>query len=113
MIQKLLIFQSLWAMERRHTDGHERSLDENVAAISEGGFDGVSAHYTNRHDVVRLNEAIRRATPLRNIGVTGAASSSAARVSGASELHNCPPRSSEASPPYRGIADARKKRLRL
>lgn len=58
-MQKLLIFQSLWAMERRHTDGHERSLDENVAAISVGRFDGVSAHYTNRHDVVRLNKAIR------------------------------------------------------
>lgn len=59
MMQKLLIFQSLWAMERRHTDGHERSLDENIAAISGAGFDGISAHYTNRHDVVRLNEAIR------------------------------------------------------
>lgn len=59
MMQKLLIFQSLWAMERRHTDGHERSLDENIAAISGAGFDGISAHYTNRRDVVRLNEAIR------------------------------------------------------
>lgn len=58
-MQRLLIFQSLWAMERRHTDGHERSLDENTAAISEAGFDGISAHYTNRHDVVRLNEAVR------------------------------------------------------
>lgn len=58
-MQKLLIFQSLWAMERRHTDGHERSLDENIAMIAEAGFDGISAHYTNRHDVVRLNETIR------------------------------------------------------
>lgn len=24
MIQRLEIYQSLWAMERRHTDGHER-----------------------------------------------------------------------------------------
>ncbi|MBX4942567.1 sugar phosphate isomerase/epimerase [Rhizobium binae] len=59
MMQKLLIFQSLWAMERRHTDGYERSLDENIAMISEAGFDGISAHYTNRADVVRLNDAIR------------------------------------------------------
>ncbi|HEV7321184.1 MAG TPA: sugar phosphate isomerase/epimerase [Ensifer sp.] len=58
-MQTLLVFQSLWAMERRHPDGRERSLEENIADIVEAGFDGVSAHYTNRHDVLRLNEAIR------------------------------------------------------
>ena len=59
MTQKLLIFQSLWAMERRHTDGVERTLDENIAMIRQAGFDGISAHYTNRRDVVVLNETIR------------------------------------------------------
>ncbi|WP_051955967.1 sugar phosphate isomerase/epimerase family protein [Beijerinckia mobilis] len=59
MMQKLLIFQSLWAMEWRHTDGRERSLDDNIAMIVEAEFDGISAHYTNRQDVLRLNEAIR------------------------------------------------------
>jgi len=58
-MQRLLIFQSLWAMERRHTDGYERSLSENIAMIWEAGFDGISAHYTNRADVVTLNDAIR------------------------------------------------------
>ncbi|OWV74366.1 xylose isomerase [Rhizobium sp. R339] len=58
MMQRLLIFQSLWAMERRDTDGYERSLDENIAMIAEAGFDGISAHYTNRRDVERLNDAI-------------------------------------------------------
>ncbi len=58
-MQRLLIFQSLWAMERRHTDGYERSLSENIAMIIEAGFDGISAHYTNRADVVTLNDAIR------------------------------------------------------
>lgn len=58
-MQILLVFQSLWAMERRHTDGYERGLDENIAMIAEAGFDGVSAHYTERDAVVRLNEAIR------------------------------------------------------
>lgn len=57
-MQTLLVFQSLWAMERRHTDGHERSRAENVAMIADAGFDGISAHYTNRADVTRLNEAI-------------------------------------------------------
>ena len=68
VMQKLLIFQSLWAMERRHTDGYERSLDENIAMISEAAFDGVSAHYTNRRDVVRLNETIQ-GTELKIEGV--------------------------------------------
>ena len=58
-MQKLLVFQSLWAMERRHADGYERSLEENIADSVAAGFDGISAHYTSRRDVVRLNEAIR------------------------------------------------------
>jgi hypothetical protein len=41
-MQKLLILQSLWAMERRHSDGLERTLEENVAMILNAGFDGVS-----------------------------------------------------------------------
>jgi hypothetical protein len=56
MAQRLLVFQSLWAMERRHTDGYERSLEENVRMIAEAGFDGVSAHCTKRDDVKRLAE---------------------------------------------------------
>jgi hypothetical protein len=42
MAQELVVLQSLWAMERRHTDGVERSLEQNVAMILEAGFDGVS-----------------------------------------------------------------------
>ncbi|WP_118183942.1 sugar phosphate isomerase/epimerase family protein [Paraburkholderia phosphatilytica] len=56
MGQQLLVFQSMWAMERRHSDGHERTLEENLRMISEAGFDGVSAHYTNRDSVRRLAE---------------------------------------------------------
>lgn len=58
-MQELLVFQSLWAMERRHTDGNERSLHDNIAMIADAGFEGISAHYTNRADVVRLNEIVR------------------------------------------------------
>lgn len=57
-MHNLLVYQSLWAMERRHTDGVERSLDDNIAMISGAGFDGISAHYTDRAAVVRLNRAI-------------------------------------------------------
>lgn len=56
MSQQFVVFQSLWAMERRHTDRWERSLEENVRMIAEAGFDGVSAHCTNRDDFRRLAE---------------------------------------------------------
>ena len=46
-MQKLLILQSMWAMERRHTDGLERSLEENVEMIVGAGFDGVSMSVTD------------------------------------------------------------------
>jgi len=54
MSQRLVVFQSLWAMERRHTDGWEHSLEDNVRMIAEAGFDGISAHYTDRDYVRRL-----------------------------------------------------------
>lgn len=41
-MQKLLVFQSLWAMERRHTDGLEPTLYENLERIQQAGYDGVS-----------------------------------------------------------------------
>ena len=40
-MQKLEIFQSLWAMELRHPDIPERSHEENFAMIAEAGYDGV------------------------------------------------------------------------
>jgi hypothetical protein len=54
MSQSLQVFQALWAMERRHTDGWERSLEENVAMIAQAGFDGVSSSYVSRDRVQRL-----------------------------------------------------------
>ena len=59
MTQRLDIYQSLWAMERRHTDGHERSLEDNIAMIAQAGFNGVSASYTSREDVRRLSGLLR------------------------------------------------------
>lgn len=56
MAQRLLVFQSLWAMERRHTDGFERTLGDNLRMIAQAGFDGVSAHYTDRAAVRHLAE---------------------------------------------------------
>ena len=55
----LIVLQSLWAMERRHTDGFERSLDQNIAMILEAGFGGVSGPCTDRADVGRLSGLVR------------------------------------------------------
>jgi hypothetical protein len=57
--QRLLVMQSLWAMERRHTDGFERSLEENVEMIADAGFDGVSTHWTDRTTVARVAGLLR------------------------------------------------------
>ena len=57
--QRLLVLQSLWAMERRHTDGIERTLEQNVEMISAAGFDGVSAHWTDRSLVSRLADLLK------------------------------------------------------
>jgi hypothetical protein len=57
--QKLLVMQSLWAMERRHTDGIERSLEQNIEMIAAAGFDGVSAHWTDRSVVEKVAELIK------------------------------------------------------
>lgn len=40
--QSLIVLQSLWAMERRHPDAIERSIEENLTMIKQAGFDGVS-----------------------------------------------------------------------
>lgn len=57
-MQKLRIYQSLWAMERRHSQHPERSLNDNIALIADAGFDGVSAHYTDRSQVTALHRAL-------------------------------------------------------
>ena len=50
-MQKLLVFQSLWAMERRQTDGVERTLEENLEMIAAAGFDGISGIWRERETV--------------------------------------------------------------
>lgn len=56
---RLIVLQSLWAMERRHTDGFERSLEENVGMIVAAGFGGVSGHCTDRDAMRRLAGLVR------------------------------------------------------
>ena len=51
-MQRLLVYQSLWAMERRRPDGLEWSLDEKLDMIHAAGFDGAGVRFFDR-DFVR------------------------------------------------------------
>ena len=44
-MKELKIYQSIWGMERQHPDGFENSLDANLQAIRDAGFDGISVTY--------------------------------------------------------------------
>jgi hypothetical protein len=45
MAQRLLVLQSLWAMERRRPDGQEWSLDRKLGMIRDAGFDGAGVRF--------------------------------------------------------------------
>ena len=44
-MQELLVYQSLWAMERRRPDGLEWSLPEKLEMIRDAGFDGCGVRF--------------------------------------------------------------------
>ena len=48
---RLAILQSIWGMERRHTDGHEWSMAERFQMIRKAGFDGICHHFHTEADV--------------------------------------------------------------
>jgi hypothetical protein len=58
-MSRLIVLQSMWAMERRHTDGVERSVEENVRLVAEAGFGGISASCGQREYVRRLRSLLR------------------------------------------------------
>ena len=53
-MQNLLIFQSLWSMERRSARYPELSLEKNIEKIASAGFDGISTHWYDRKVVSRV-----------------------------------------------------------
>ena len=59
MPQSLLVFQSLWAMERRQPDGIELSLDEKLEKIIAAKFDGVSSEWIDRKHARHVAAAIK------------------------------------------------------
>ena len=44
-MQKLLVYQSMWAMERRAPDGKEWTLEEKLKMIKDAGFDGAGVRF--------------------------------------------------------------------
>lgn len=48
MSQRFLVYQSLWAMERRRPDGLEWTLDEKLQMIHRAGFDGAGVRFADR-----------------------------------------------------------------
>jgi hypothetical protein len=60
-MQQLLVLQSLWAMERRQTDGVERTLEESVEMIVNAGYDGFSLSLTDLARSRRLGQMARSA----------------------------------------------------
>lgn len=44
-MQRLLVLQSLWAMQLDASNGVEKTLEENVELIVEAGFDGISMSF--------------------------------------------------------------------
>lgn len=59
-MQKLLIYQSLWAMERRRPDGVEWSLDEKLGMIREAGFDGAGVRFFDLDYARTVTSYLRR-----------------------------------------------------
>lgn len=53
-MHKLLVFQSLWGMQRLLGQANEPSLAEKIARIAASGFDGVTGHFYNRVHVAPL-----------------------------------------------------------
>ena len=47
-MQTLLVYQSLWAMERRRPDGLEWSLPQKLEMIRDAGFDGCGERFFDR-----------------------------------------------------------------
>ena len=52
-----LVYQSLWAMERRRPDGLEWSLDEKLDMIHAAGFDGAGVRFFDRDYVRQVTQS--------------------------------------------------------
>ena len=58
-MQKLLVYQSLWAMERRRPDGQEWSLRQKLEMIRDAGFDGAGVRFFDRAYAKEIADFLR------------------------------------------------------
>ena len=58
-MQRLLVFQSMWGMERLRSEAGELTLAEKVSRIAAAGFDGVTDHFYDRRHVAPLMALLR------------------------------------------------------
>ncbi len=58
-MQKLLVYQSLWAMERRRPDGLEWSLQEKLQMIRDAGFDGAGVRFFDSNYAKEVTDFLR------------------------------------------------------
>jgi hypothetical protein len=58
-MQKLLVYQSLWAMERRRPDGLEWSMQQKLEMIRDAGFDGAGVRFFDYKYATEVTEFLR------------------------------------------------------
>ena len=58
-MQRLLVYQSLWAMEQRRPDGFEWSLDQKLQMIRDAGFDGAGVRFFDREYARQVTQRLR------------------------------------------------------
>lgn len=58
-MQRLLVYQSLWAMEQRRPDGFEWSLDQKLQMIRAAGFDGAGVRFFDREYARQVTTRLR------------------------------------------------------
>lgn len=59
MAQRLLVYQSMWAMERRRPDGVEWSREEKLAMIRDAGFDGAGVRFVDAAEARAVTAILR------------------------------------------------------
>ena len=57
-MQRLLVYQSLWAMEQRRPDGFEWSLDQKLEMIRAAGFDDAGVRFFDRAYVREVTQRL-------------------------------------------------------
>jgi len=58
-MQRLLVYQSLWAMEQRRPDGFEWSLEQKLQMIRDAGFDGAGVRFFDRDYARQVTQRLR------------------------------------------------------